>query len=140
MAGMIVFGLGAGNVAAAQAADRSVTVNLTNSTGCTLVKVAYWMDHGITIIPANASIPRGTTDFWRTESRGFMTGTEGHARYLTTSCSNGSLNFRFVEVHWNNPYLGTNTYDFAGTGVPFIVPHSGGGGNQALVSFFAQQL
>jgi hypothetical protein len=138
MTGMIVLGLGAGNAAAAQASAVSATVHLTNNTGCTLLKVAYWVDHGVTTIAPNPSIPRGTTDWWRTESNGVATGTEGHARYTTINCAYAPKNYGFVEVHWDNPYWGANSYDDAGTTYPFYVPHSGGGGYQASVFFYAQ--
>jgi hypothetical protein len=56
VAGMIVIGVGAGNVAAAQASAVSDTVHLTNNTGCTLLRVAYWLDWGVTTIGPNSSI------------------------------------------------------------------------------------
>lgn len=138
IAGMVVLGIGAGNVSAAQASAVSDTVILHNGTGCNLLRVAYWLDGGVTTISPNASIPAGTSDYWKTESNGAATGTEGHARYITMNCSRSWLNSSFVQVHWDNPFVGANSYDYDGTTFPFVVPHSGGGGYHAVVDFYAQ--
>lgn len=99
-------------------AARSVHVFFKNLTDETLSRVDEGLDHGIYTDPwfPPQAIAPGAVGEWQTESDGLFTGTEGHAKY---TISNGQT-FEFVEVKWDNPYIGRNgssigiTQDFSG--------------------------
>jgi hypothetical protein len=144
-AGIVVFTLAAGaaHVSAAQASARSTDVTLVNRTGCVLFRADYGVQHGEwwdfpNHIPPDYMAP-GQQATWITESNGFMTGDEGWVRF-TTFCGNGGPDYRSIQVHWDNPYYGANSYDYDGTDPAFFVPHTGGGGDNALVTFFASRI
>lgn len=139
-AGIAVFGLmaSAANAPAAQAAVRSTTVLLINSTGCDLNLVGYGLAHGMWTAEPPQYIDPGTQASWASESNGFMTGTEGYARFTTSDCANPALRRKVVRVHWANPFLGSNSYDYAETDPAFTVPHNGGTGNNTSVTFTAK--
>ncbi|MFE7528236.1 aegerolysin family protein [Kitasatospora sp. NPDC057542] len=123
--------------AAAQAlsAARSTQVSVVNWTGCELRLQNAWLDHGIWsdgLAPV-AVMSDGTTGRWQSESNGFMTGTEGHVIYDAENCGNPGLNGKRVQLHWNNPYVGSNSYDSAGSDPMFRFAQSGGSGNNAAV-------
>lgn len=63
---------------------------------------------------------------WESESNGAMTGTEGKASYSTERGP--------VEVRWNNPFIGSNTYSCQ---VPsgYWCERTDGSGNNASVTF-----
>lgn len=125
-------------VAAAHAAARSTDVTLVNSTGCDLTRTGYSLDHGQWSTQPPILISYGGVAQWRSESAGFMTGTEGHAMFWTTDCDNRADKQKSVDVHWNNPFYGSNSYDGNGTELPFWVHYDGGGGNNASVTFYAE--
>ncbi|WP_441248317.1 aegerolysin family protein [Kitasatospora sp. McL0602] len=116
---------------------RSVDLTLTNSTACTLRLDSVSVDHGQWTSAGQPSlqVDRGGTTSLRTESNGFMTGTEGHARYHAESCADGVLNDAVLSIHWDNPYAGSNSYDANGSNPGFAVSISGGGGTNAAVTF-----
>ncbi len=139
--GIAVFSLAAGvaNVSVAQASARSTDVTLVNQTGCELRRADYGLQHGEwwdfpNHIPPDYILP-GQQATWVSESNGIATGTEGWVRFSTSECD---LRHKNVVVHWSNPYIGANSYDYDGTDPAFRVPHTGGGGNNALVTFFAE--
>jgi hypothetical protein len=87
-------------------ASRTVRCIFKNLTGSTLSLVSENLEHGIYTDPWTppASIgPKGVGE-WRTESDGFMTGTEGRCRY---SISVG-MGTEFVDLWWDNPFIGSN--------------------------------
>jgi hypothetical protein len=141
-AGIVAFGLtaGAANVPAAQAAVRSTTVLLINSTGCDLNLAGYALAHGIWTMEPPQYIDPGTQVSWASESNGFMTGTEGYARFTTSDCANPALRRKVVRVHWANPFLGSSSYDSAETDPAFTVPYNGGTGNKTSVTFTAKAI
>ncbi|WP_441248318.1 aegerolysin family protein [Kitasatospora sp. McL0602] len=128
----------AGTAQAAQSA-RSAVVNLENRTGCELRLYDSWLDHGIWDRSAQdnaALVGDGGRAQWESDSNGFMTGTEGHAVFVTQNCAAQNLNRRVVEVHWDNPYYGSNSYDTNGTDKGCLdVRTSGGSGDNATVSW-----
>ncbi|WP_327088711.1 aegerolysin family protein [Nonomuraea sp. NBC_01738] len=88
-------------------AARSVSVTFTNTTGAILGKNFETLDHGVwtdDIEPPQTVMP-GETVTWETESSGFMTGTEGRVQYRVGD--GGPI----IELHWDNPFSGTNTFD-----------------------------
>ncbi|MGX4734984.1 hypothetical protein ACI1MP_00490 [Kitasatospora griseola] len=119
-------------------AARSTAVKLNNWTGCTLTRENWWLSHGIWTFDPPVHIYNGQQGSWASESNGFATGTEGYARFFAENCANPVLNSRSIQVHWNNPYVGSNSYDSNGTDVKFYVPQpAGGGGNNATAEFSA---
>ncbi|MFD7645776.1 hypothetical protein ACFV4P_34610 [Kitasatospora sp. NPDC059795] len=123
---------------AATTAARSTVVKLNNWTGCTLTRENWSLSHGIWTTQPPVRIYDQQQGRWASESNGFATGTEGIARFFAENCANPVLNGRIVQVHWNNPYVGSNSYDSTGTDLMFYVPQpAGGGGNNATAEFSA---
>ncbi|MEU1289755.1 hypothetical protein [Kitasatospora sp. NPDC005856] len=119
-------------------AARSTVVKLNNWTGCTLTRENWWLDHGIWTSEPPVRIYANQQGQWSSESNGFATGTEGHARFFSENCADPVLNGRILQVHWNNPYVGSNTYDSSFTDLKFYVPQpAGGGGNNTTAEFSA---
>ncbi|MFI9235370.1 aegerolysin family protein [Streptomyces sp. NPDC053079] len=116
-------------------AARSVEVFMTNSTRCDLVLITARLDHGEWTRRPPAFIERGDTITWESESNGVLTGTEGEADFVTQGCRNPANNTKRLHLHWNNPYVGSNSYDTAGTDGAFRVTIVGGSGNHAGVQF-----
>jgi hypothetical protein len=138
-AAIVVFSLAAAsNVTAAHAAARSTNVTLVNQTGCDLNRTAWHLSHGKWSIAPPSLIGPGEQVTWRSRSSGIATGTEGRVTYRTSDCENPDLKRKDIRIHWNNPFVGGNSYDYNGTDPAFRVPHTGGSGNQANVTFFAQ--
>ncbi|MFF4590873.1 Crystal protein ET79 [Streptomyces sp. NPDC001388] len=110
-------------------AARSTYVTLNNNTGGLLGRSYDRLDGGIwtdnRLPPGN--IPPGRSGSWQSESDGFMTGTEGEVQYLLAGAG-------YVTVHWNNPYVGSNSYSCT---VPahYTCSRTGGGGDNATVAF-----
>ncbi|KAA6222247.1 Crystal protein ET79 [Streptomyces albofaciens JCM 4342] len=116
---------------AAAKAARSVGVAFTNSTSQHLTRVSSglahgcWSDNGL----PQDYVARSVTATWKSESCGFATGTEGHTTYRITGTSDQE-----VTIRWNNPYAGSNSYSCQAPG-GYQCTWSGGGGNNATVSF-----
>ncbi len=92
-------------------AARSVRCFLSNQTDNSLFYVSDHHDHGQFTDPwyPPAVIKPGEIGQWRTESDGFMTGTEGNARYSTAVVDgSGNAHTEFIESHWDNPFVGMN--------------------------------
>ncbi|MFF8768564.1 aegerolysin family protein [Kitasatospora sp. NPDC015120] len=123
--------------ATATTAARSTTVRLSNWTGCTLTRESWELSHGIWSHEPPERIADQQRGSWSSESEGFATGTEGFAQFYAENCANPVLNGRLVRVHWNNPYVGSNSYDWAGSDLKFHVSKAGGAGNNATVDFSA---
>ncbi|MEV6209598.1 aegerolysin family protein [Kitasatospora sp. NPDC051914] len=118
-------------------AARSVSVKFNNWTGCTLTREEWGLNHGIWAQEPPVRIYDQGQGSWASESNGFATGTEGWARFFSENCADPVLNGRLLRVHWNNPYVGSNSYDSTGTDLKFYVSKSGGSGNNASVQFSA---
>ncbi len=121
--------------ASVQTAARSTQVSITNWSSCELHLQNAWLDHGVWsdgLAPA-AFIADGTTSRWQSESNGFLTGTEGHVIYDASNCKVSLLNGKRVQLHWNNPYTGSNSYDSFGSDPNFRFGRNGGDGNNANV-------
>lgn len=113
-------------------ATRSTRIVFHNQTGFSLTKTEDGLSHGEWTdpwYPADVINPDSVTE-WRSESDGVATGTEGSARYAINDGHGAS-----VYVHWDNPFLGSNSYHQF-TDDTFEVFHSGGGGDDATVDFF----
>ncbi|WP_328954278.1 aegerolysin family protein [Kitasatospora purpeofusca] len=118
-----------------QTAARSTQVSLVNWSSCELRLQNSWLDHGVWsdgLAPA-AVISDGSSARWQSESNGFLTGTEGHVIYDAFNCQVSVLNGKRVQLHWNNPYAGSNSYDSFGSDPNFRFGRNGGDGNNASV-------
>ncbi|MGI0116507.1 aegerolysin family protein [Zooshikella sp. RANM57] len=113
-------------------AARSTLVIFQNLTGETLSLTNAKLDHGVwtqNMYPPEKVSPDDKVQ-WASESDGFMTGTEGSVTY---HCTDGS-----VYIHWDNPYIGGNSYsDQAPDG--YEITRSGGSGDNATVTFVLQK-
>lgn len=107
-------------------ARRSVVAYFENHTNCNLVRTEHSLNHGIWSEGVPRRIAAGNTEVWASESNGFMTGTEGRAAF---SCDHGN-----TDVHWDNPYIGRNTYSKA-TVAPHTIVQTGREGEAAVVRF-----
>lgn len=78
---------------------------------------------------------------WRSESNGIFTGTEGRVTYQIETVDGDRVGE--VRLHWNNPFVGSNSYDESVDPAPtgpsdnggFSVVHVGGDGDDANVTF-----
>jgi hypothetical protein len=120
-------------------AARSVKVILHNKTSNPWKRTYSHISHGIwapkrvweALSPHGLppeQIPAGCAEAWRSESNGFMTGTEGECGYII-----GSNNERVI-IKWNNPFFGRNSYHIS---VPkgYRGHYEGGNGYNAEVIF-----
>ncbi|MDN3356141.1 aegerolysin family protein [Actinomadura sp. DC4] len=119
----------------AKRAARSVEVFLANLTRCDLLLVTARLDHGEWTTRPPRLIQLGDEGKWESESNGVGTGTEGEADYFTQACRNPAANNKRIHLHWDNPFIGSNSYDTAGTDGAFQSHIVGGSGNHAGVSF-----
>ncbi|WP_433180480.1 aegerolysin family protein [Actinoallomurus sp. CA-150999] len=113
---------------------RSVEVFLNNLTRCDLTLVTTRLDHGKFEVRPPQLILLGDQGRWESVSDGIATGTEGEADYFTQSCRNPANNNKRIHFHWDNPFIGSNSYDSAGTDGAFRSNIVGGSGNHAGVS------
>ncbi|MFG2004785.1 hypothetical protein ACGFNU_37105 [Spirillospora sp. NPDC048911] len=123
--------------ASASGAARSVFVEVNNWTQCEMDFHDADLSHGVwsgTNWPPSEII-NSTWGDWSSESNGVFTGTEGTASSLLRKCVNPANNFKVVKFHWNNPYVGANSYDNSGTSSGVKITRSGGSGNNAVVQF-----
>lgn len=116
---------------------RSVFVEVNNWTGCRMDFVTATLTHGTW---TDGDLPPGEITnsvwgVWASESNGFATGTEGFATYQLHACTNPANVGKWVKFHWNNPYVGSNTYDNVGTSSGVSIIRTGGSGNNAVVQF-----
>ncbi len=116
---------------------RSTRIHVHNDTGVDLnlvsaeVTSGQWGDDERQRPPA--TIPGHTTSSFRSESNGFLTGTEGNVRFRI-----GGPGAQEVYLHWDNPAQGGNSYH-QHPGPDFDVVRRGGGGNDATVDFFVRE-
>jgi hypothetical protein len=110
-------------------AARSTHITFNNRTDQQLIRTGAKLQHGIwteQLFPPE-SIEAGSSGDWQSESDGLFTGTEGTAQYVLRDVGN-------VEVHWDNPYVGSNSYtNSAPKG--YEIQRDGGSGDNAAVTF-----
>ncbi|MFE9558326.1 aegerolysin family protein [Streptomyces sp. NPDC006692] len=129
----------------ADSGARSVWMTIHNNTSCGLELVESGLDHGEWSNWAGVTSPapyvyRNNTAQMGAEaaSPSLFTGTEGHATYRTYGCYDGAKNNRVVRLYWDNPYVGSNSYNTDGTDVAFAASHTGGSGDVAYVDYWVQ--
>jgi hypothetical protein len=113
-------------------AARSVSVNFVNNADVALIRASGSLSHGIWTSQPPGRIEAGTTGSWESESSGFATGTEGEVTYNIETGpgqTSGSAHF-----HWDNPFIGSNSYDEA-VPVGYKADRSGGDGDNATVNW-----
>jgi Kelch motif len=115
-------------------AARSTQVILVNDTGFTLSLTGSDLSHGEWSSGAEppGTIGANSTVSWQSESDGIATGTEGTADFDVVS-TGASLHF-----HWDNPFVGSNSYDEKGP-IGLTLERSGGGGDNATVTWVLSQ-
>ncbi|MFE1291779.1 aegerolysin family protein [Streptomyces sp. NPDC058751] len=115
------------STASAQSA-RSTRVHVVNGTTTTLYRNYSSLSHGVwdDETPPE-SIDGGSQVVWGSHSSGVMTGTEGDARYSIGNAGE-------VSIHWNNPYVGSNSYSCTAP-AGYSCARSGGSGDNADVWF-----
>ncbi|MEU3193319.1 hypothetical protein ABZ686_22400, partial [Streptomyces sp. NPDC006992] len=120
-------------------ATRSTHVTLENRAGrFNLRRTSQGLDHGEwTTKPPLLIGDRGE---WESESNGFATGTEGSVTYQLEDVD--GLRMGEVSLHWDNPFIGANSYRESVTpaatdpsGQGFSVVHVGGDGGNSHVTF-----
>lgn len=124
--------------ASASVPDRTVVVYLSNLTGCTMTRAAASLSHGIWVITPAVQIANNTTSEWESDSKGLLTGTEGTATYVLGNCADPAQNAKLAIFHWDNPYVGSNTYDTIGTTPGITIVRKGGSGDNAIVNWLVR--
>ncbi|MBG0738047.1 hypothetical protein IV500_01170 [Paeniglutamicibacter antarcticus] len=89
-------------------AARSVTINFDNTTDVALIFPTSHLDHGIWGTKPPARIEAGASASWEGESSGVATGTEGYADF---SLELGPGSTGTIHVYFDNPFVGSNSYD-----------------------------
>ena len=110
-------------------AARSTVVYFTNRSQCNLVRSSFGLDHGIwdKNTPPEV-IERLSAVVWASESHGFCTGTEGTAIY---QCIGHNCR---VKIHWNNPFIGANSYNESVSDTRYHkISRSGEAGDNAVI-------
>jgi pimeloyl-ACP methyl ester carboxylesterase len=117
-----------------EAAARSVQVVFHNHSDKTLTLDQAELAHGIwTKRPPRTIAPNKEVD-WASESDGFLTGTEGRAAYHVHGHAHAK-----VELHWDNPFAGSNSYDeHAPAG--FHLSRQGGAGDNASIVWTLKEM
>ncbi|MFE9775773.1 Crystal protein ET79 [Streptomyces sp. NPDC005931] len=107
---------------------RSTRVHVVNGTTTTMYRNYSSLSHGVwdDATPPEV-IDGGTEVVWGSHSSGVMTGTEGDALYSIGNAGE-------LSIHWNNPYVGSNTYSCTAP-AGYTCTRSGGSGNNAEVWF-----
>jgi hypothetical protein len=111
-------------------AQRSVTITLSNRTGYTLYRANWSLAHGVWSILPPDTVANHTRPYFQSESNGFATGTEGYIYYWIGNTG------QWIWLYWDNPYIGSNSYNQYVSGGDFEIVRSGdGGGNHSGITF-----
>ncbi len=108
---------------------RSVSVSFANKSDVALVLSGTSLLHGIWTTEPPARIDSGQTVSWESESSDVATGTEGTAYYDIEGLGSTSRSL----FHWDNPFVGSNSYSESYPET-FKESHLGGGGDNANVT------
>ncbi|CAG7565878.1 unnamed protein product [Fusarium equiseti] len=110
-------------------APRRTTVVLVNNTQQTLTWAGSGCDHGERYVPAPETIAPGASGTWALRSAGFQTGRERWIEWRVGD--NGPT----VELKYNNPYYGSNSYSCSVDSYSYDIGRDGGDGDYANVTF-----
>jgi hypothetical protein len=108
---------------------RSVVVTLVNSYPGQMWLYSYQLDHGRWSLLPPDEIDPGGRGVWASVSNGLFTGTEGWAAFTVYGFDDGDF-----LVHWDNPFIGGNTFECFPP-APLECNVSSSGGNDASVTF-----
>ncbi|MGV9713164.1 OmpL47-type beta-barrel domain-containing protein [Gordonia sp. NPDC003424] len=111
-------------------AARSVTITLTNDIDAALVLTHWDLDHGVWGTNPPARIEPGTSATWEAESDGVATGTEGSVDF---ELDLGAGTTGRVHLFFDNPFVGSNSYDQS---APAAFSFTGPGGSDGNDSTF----
>lgn len=121
-------------------AARSVEVHFENylDTSLTITPESQVLDHGIWTTMPPLKIPKADRGVpgkgeWQSESDGLATGTEGHCIYAFYDAAVEEI--FYIRIHWNDPFVGTNTYDIHTNSDAINVSYRGGAGDNSSVTF-----
>ena len=106
-------------------AARSTVVELLNGSAYPLRLVSSTVEGVFGAAPPGVVQP-GALVRWESESDGVFTGTEGRAEYAVGATGAS------IDLHWDNPYEGSNSYDEQAP-AGLRLQRSGGGGDDATV-------
>ncbi|KAF5633181.1 crystal et79 [Fusarium sp. NRRL 25303] len=105
---------------------RSTQINIENHTSQDLHGGSGNLQHGIWAVNVPDTIAKGQSASMRAESDGVMSGDEGWVHYKSAA---GDMTF-----HFDNPFVGDNSYDTSGPN-HFSFSKSGGEGNNCIVTW-----
>jgi hypothetical protein len=108
---------------------RSVVVTFINSYTGPMWLYSTQLDHGRWVIMPPQEIDPGQRGVWSSVSNGLFTGTEGWAAFTVYGWDDGDM-----RLHWDNPFVGSNTFECLHHG-PLDCTVSSSGGNDASVTF-----
>ncbi|KAH7117319.1 hypothetical protein EDB81DRAFT_818102 [Dactylonectria macrodidyma] len=114
---------------------RSVQVTFQNQTDSALVLTSTDLPHGEWTVSPPARIEPDQTANFSSESDGVATGTEGRATYQLENLA------ATVQLHWDNPFVGGNSYD-AKVSDPIwhrVVSSGSGSGNNSSMTWTLQE-
>ncbi|KAF5533820.1 hypothetical protein FMEXI_11614 [Fusarium mexicanum] len=105
---------------------RSTQITIENHTSEDLHDGSGSLVHGIWSEGVPGTIPKGQSGTMRAESDGIMSGDEGYVFYTSASGK--------MQIHFDNPYVGDNSYN---TQVPdhFNISGNGGEGNNCIITY-----
>ncbi len=86
-------------------AERSTKLNFKNSLQFTFIREEHDLSHGIWKNSPPSKIDGSAS--WESESDGYMTGTEGYVKYSMVP----NIILEHLYLKWDNPYLGSNSYN-----------------------------
>lgn len=105
-------------------------VTLFNQTNRVLTLKASHLDHGCWNTEPSSRIQPHTAVYWRSDSCGAFTGTEGWVNY-TIERTGGQ---GYAYAHWNLPYSGSNSFDGTAGGL-FTMTTQGNNERHAQVNY-----
>ncbi|OLZ50081.1 hypothetical protein BS329_20895 [Amycolatopsis coloradensis] len=105
-------------------------VTLFNQTNHVLTRKASHLDHGCWNTEPSSQIQPRTAVYWRSDSCGAFTGTEGWVTYTIE----GSGGQGYAYAHWNLPYFGSNSFDGTAGGL-FTMTVQGNNERHAQVNY-----
>ena len=109
-------------------ASRSVTVVIKNATfSDDMTLLSSSLSHGEWDVQPPAVIAPGLVAAWTSQSDGFMTGTQGKAQFRV-----GNNPSSILTLNWDNPYVGSNSYN-AAVPPPFFTEYHGGPGDNSFI-------
>jgi len=110
--------------------DFEAYVTLFNQTNRFLTLRVSQLDHGCWNTQPPGQISPHTAAYWRSDSCGAFTGTEGWVNY--TIGNSGGQGYAYA--HWDLPYFGSNSFDGTAGGL-FTVTTQGNNERHAQVNY-----